>query len=166
MKRLILVVLLMFSFGCTKTNASYEVTSYLNKFKNHDEQILASLDKILLTKGLSDSQSDLYKLVMKRQYSDLEYDIISEHYNGDEANIEVLITVYDYENSKNKALDEISSTDDKIDLILKMMDKEEKRVSYTLNFRVLYDNGWHLQNPSMTDLEKIHGIYDYEEDQD
>ena len=172
MKKILIIFLSILLCGCTKTDARYEVENYLNKFKNHDERVISSLDELLKNENIDDEDKDLYKLVMKRQYTNLEYKIKEEKYNGDEATITALITVYDYENSKNNALEKINNEpseydteEKKLHLILKMMDEEEKTIDYTLDFKVTYqDDKWQLEKPNMTILEKIHGIYDYEED--
>lgn len=168
MRKIIIIIVSCFIFGgCIKTDARFEVESYLNKFKNHDEAVVSSLNDIL--DELDDEDKELYELVMKRQYTDLEYKIKEERYNADEAFITVLITVYDYEKSKNDALEEIGtevvSAEERLHLILKKMDEEEKRINYTIDFKVFYqDDKWQLEKPSYEVLEKIHGIYDYEED--
>ena len=164
MKKIVLFFLLLVFCGCTKTDARFEVESYLNKFKNHDEEVIASLDELLVNTDLDSEDKELYKLVMKRQYTDLKYQIKEERYNGDEAYITVLIEVYDYVKSKNDALKEIGNRDE-INLVLKKMDEEDKRVEYTLDFKVNYqDDKWVLEKPDKVVLEKIHGIYDYEGD--
>ena len=168
MRKIIIIIFSCFIFGgCIKTDARFEVESYLNKFKNHDEAVVSSLNDIL--DELDDEDEELYELVMKRQYTDLEYKIKEERYNADEAFITVLITVYDYEKSKNDALKEIGnegvSAEERLHLILKKMDEEEKRINYTIDFKVFYqDDKWQLEKPSYEVLEKIHEIYDYEED--
>ena len=171
MKKLIIIILGLFICGCTKTDARYEVENYLNKFKNHDEAVISSLDEILNNNDIDEEDKQLYELVMKRQYTDLEYQVKEERYNGDVAYITVLIKVYDYEKSKNDALEEIKNNSEydnsekKMHLVLKKMDEEDKRIEYTLDFKVNYqDDKWVLEKPDNTILEKIHGIYDYEED--
>ena len=46
MKKVIVFILCLLGCGCTKTDARYEVESYLNKFKNHDEAVISSLNDI------------------------------------------------------------------------------------------------------------------------
>ena len=171
MKKIVVLILCLILCGCTKTDARYEVESYLNKFKNHDEAVISSLNDILDENELDSEDKELYELVMKRQYTDLEYKVKEERYNGDIADITVLIKVYDYEKSKNEALEEINNSSEydseekKIHLVLKKMDEENKRIEYTIEFKVNYqDDKWVLEKPDKTVLEKIHGIYDYEED--
>ncbi len=168
----ILVVLLFLLSACTKTDASFEVIKYLNKFKNHDEEVISSLHKLAIFEEISLEEQNLYELVMKRQYTDLEYKIKEEHYNGDEAYIGVDISVYDYEESKNRAMTIIKNEPQKYDtkekilnLELQEMEKEEKRIFYTIDFEVAYEKGkWKLKAPSKEILEKIHGIYAYGQD--
>lgn len=172
MKKILIIILMLLAVGCSKTNASFEVETYLNKFKNHDKEVIASLDELLTLESITLEQKDLYRLIMKKQYTDLEYEVKEEHYNGDQADVEVLIKVYDYTESKKRAYqkmkdnpDIMNSNEKKMNEQLKEMEKETKRVPYTLVFHLRYENEqWILETPNTEILEKIHGIYDYEED--
>ncbi len=166
-KKLTFLLILLFSAGCTKTDAKFEVESYLNKFQNHEKEVINSLDSVLNTDKLSENQKNQYKIIMKRQYTDLTYKITDEHYNGDEAKIEVIIEVYNYAKSKKKALESLKDVSDEniLNKELEMMDKENERIKYTLIFTVQNKEGkWQLQSPNKEMLEKIHGIYEYELD--
>ena len=45
------------------------------------------------------------------------------------------------------------------------MEKEDKRINYTLTFNLFNVNdNWVLETPNTECLEKIHGIYEYELD--
>ena len=112
---------------------------------------------------------------MKRQYVSLEYKIVHETYNGNTANIEVEIEVYDYIHSKQEALEYIQKHQSEflekdggidqnkyINLKLEYMNKEKNRILYTISFECIFnDESWEMKEPKTVDIEKIQGIYDY-----
>lgn len=176
MKKIILILmsLLLFS-GCSNKDAKDEVINYFNKFKNHDIEVKNSLEELISNENLTNEQSAKYELIMKKQYQYLEYKIVEEIYNGDHANINVEITVYDYLNSQKKAEKYLNENRDKFlidnsinelkykNLQLSYMEEESKRIKYTLEFNVNYiNNKWVLETPNHIVLQKIHGIYNYE----
>jgi len=140
--------------------------------------VTSSMEELLKQENLLDEQDELYRLIMKKQYVDLEYKIISETYNGDNARITVELTVYDYEHSRieaekerNEKKNEYLNSDGTwnkekyVNLQLRYMKEETGRVKYTVNFYVnLKDEKWILENPEHEVIEKIHGLYCYTED--
>lgn len=172
MKKILLLFLVLILTGCQNITAKREVEVYLDKFKNHDPAVKASLDELLTLESITNEQKEMYRLIMKKQYTDLDYKVVKEHYNGDEATVEVLINVYDYNASKKRAIayikehqSEFPSEVEIMNRQLKEMQKEQSRVKYTLIFNLNYiDNTWRLQTPNTEILEKIHGIYVYEKD--
>jgi len=169
-------LILFFVSGCTNNHASDPVKEYLNKFRNHDKDVSNSLAELLRQENLTKEQNELYELIMKRQYVDLEYKIKEETYNGIKAIITVDITVYDYQYSKEKAIEEREANKDEyylsdgtylkdkfVNLQLKYMKEEMRRVKYTIDFDVtLHNKEWTLETPDYKVIEKIHGLYDYQ----
>lgn len=164
--------------ACTMTKASDAVKEYLGKFNNQDAEILVELDELVKDENLTEEQSETYKEVMKKQYTDLKYEIVEETYNGDEATVTTKITVYDLysaqkeaETYKSEHMEEFQN-DNKIydadlflDYKIEQMKKSDKRIEYTIDFKVIKKDGkWMVENVSTEDLEKIHGIYNYSND--
>ena len=181
MKKIIAVLLLVscvVGCACSVTKASDAVKEYLGKYKNRSEEVMSELDKVVEDEDLNDQQKEKYKEVMKKQYEDLSYKIVSENYNGDEAVVTTKITVYDLYNVQKEA--EEYKTDHKeefidedgnytkekfLDYKLEQMQKNTKTIDYTIDFKVKKENGkWTLDTISTEDLEKIHGIYNYSTD--
>ena len=161
MRKIILIIFICFLVGCTSNDAVTPVKDYLNKFKNHDTEVTNAIEELLRQENLSQEQNDLYKLIMKRQYTDLEYKIVNEYYNGRHAIIYVDITVYDYINSRKEALKNGLTKEEAINEQLKQMEKEKKRIQYTLEFHVYYqEERWILETPNTEIIEKIHGLYE------
>lgn len=164
--------------GCVQNLARDPVTHYLELYRNHSDEVTSSLQTLIRDENLLAEQQDLYALIMKKQYVDLEYKVVNETYNGDQAIVTVLITVYDYQHSKDEARQEMNEnlsaytlSDGSIDqtkykdLQLQKMKEEKNRVKYTIDFNVnLQNEKWELVSPDYTVLLKIHGIYDYNED--
>lgn len=168
MKKYILFLIIFLLCGCSTNIAKHVVEDYLNKFKNHDQEVMESLDQLIVYENLSKENQELYKLIMRRQYQDLSFKTISEYYNGDYAKITEEIEVYDYNKSKREAkvyFEEHQSTITKEEyqkLKLEYMYKETSRVKYTIEFELNYQsNHWTLVSPDYTVLQKIHGIYEY-----
>ena len=158
--------------ACTMTKASDAVKEYLGKFNNHDAEILVELDALVKEENLTDKQSDSYKEMMKKQYTDLKYEIVEEVYNGDEAVVTTKITVYDLygaqkdaEKYRNEHQEEFQDIAEFLEYKIEQMTKSDKRVEYTIDFKVIKKDGkWVVENVSTEDLEKIHGIYNYSND--
>ncbi len=175
MKKLILVLFLFFFTGCVSRTAPDAVKNYLELYRNHDVEVTDSLDRLIQQENLYPEQENLYRLIMKKQYVNLEYQIVHETYSGNQASIEVVITVYDYIASQRRAVQyfqehkEDFETDEGIDhlkykdLQLKYMKEETKRIRYTLTFDcILNENQWEIVKPDYTVIQKIQGVYPYE----
>ena len=79
---------------------------------------------------LDDDQKGTYKEILKKQYSDMKYEITDEKYDGDNAVVTVKLTVYDLYKVQKDADKHLADNPDE-----------------------------QLSNES---LQKIHGIYNYE----
>ncbi len=177
MKKIVLVFASLFLLvGCMGNKASDAVKNYLNQYRNLSNNVATSLDDLTEKQNLSNTQKELYQKIMRKQYQDLKYEIVNEEYDGDNAKVTAKITVYDlykvqkaaedymkshmeefYDN--NKTFDNSKYIDYKLD---KMKDTNEE-VSYTIIFNVKKEDGkWTVDQPTEQDLEKIHGIYNYE----
>ncbi len=164
--------------ACTMSKASDAVKDYLGKYNNQDPEILTELDSLVKSENLTDDLSDKYKEIMKKQYTDLKYEIVDETYNGDEATVTTKITVYDlYKAQQNAAKykdehEEEFQDDNKVydavkflEYKLDEMKKSDDTVEYTIDFKVIKKDGkWTVDQLSTEDLEKIHGIYNYSND--
>ena len=180
MKKLFLMLVSLFMVvGCSCSNdkAADAVEKYLNDYKGLSDTVLKDIDDLVEGEDLTDKGKETYKEVLKRQYRDLIYTIENEDYDGDTAKVTVKITVYDlYKAQKDASLylsnhqDEFL-TDGEYDNNLYMEYKLEKMrnmndtVSYNIVFYVTKTDGkWYVEQPDEEVLEKIHGVYNYEED--
>ena len=178
MKKIMLFLLtltIVVGCACSMRKASDAVKEYIGKYNNEDEEVLVELEKLLDENDFSLEEREKYKEVMLKQYKDLSYKIVSESYNGEEATVTTKITVYDLyqvqqeaeeykKNHQDEFLDENNNYDkDKfLKYKLEQMRKNTKTIEYTIDFKVIKQNGkWEVKNVSTEDLEKIHGIYHY-----
>lgn len=177
MKKILLVIITTFLLmGCMGNKASDAVENYLNQYRNLNDNVIADLGELTDAQNLSDTQKDTYTKIMKKQYQDLNYEIVEEEYDGDRATVTAKITVYDLykvqedaDTYMNDNMEEFYDDNDVYDNSLfldyklgKMQDNTET-VSYTITFDVIKeDNNWIVVQPSEDTLEKIHGIYNYE----
>ena len=179
MRKFIAIILssfFLFGCSCSDMGAKNAVTDYLSQYNNLTEDVLDDLNKVASTDEFNEEQRELYKEIIKKQYQDLKYEIVDEKYNGDQATITAKITVYDlYKAQKDASLymkDHIEEFYDKnniysnkkyLDYKLEEMKKMMDTTIYTIDFNVVKQNdNWIVEQPSVSDLEKIHGIYNYE----
>lgn len=181
MKKLLILVISLFivvGCGCSKQMSAKDVVKdYLEQYRLEDEKVLEALDEYIATnEDLSDNQRNEYKEVLKKQYKNLKYKIVNETYDGDEAIITVNVTVFDLykvqvdaNNYLNNHQDEFLNEEgvyDKnkfLDYKLEQMKKYKETTDYTIEFHVVKnDNMWEVNKLSTDDLEKIHGIFQYE----
>jgi hypothetical protein len=164
--------------GCgMEMNAKDVAVEYLEMYRNKDKKIIQELDDYVKNENLNDNQKQKYKEILEREYSTLMYEVTDERYEGDVAFITMEVTVIDlYKAQKDSASyfnehqDEFNDEDgeyDKelfMDYKLDMMSKQMETVTYTIDIKVEKDEDtWKVVQLSNESLEKIHGIYNYEE---
>lgn len=172
---LFLGCIFLFGCSCSEMGAKNAVTNYLSQYNNLTDEVLLDLDKVIAGEDFTEEQKNIYKDIIKKQYQDLRYEIVDEKYNGDQAVITAKITVYDLykaqkdasnymkENTSEFYDDNILSNKKYIDYKLDQMKKMNDTTTYTIDFNVTKKgNAWTVEQPSQRDLEKIHGIYNYE----
>ena len=180
MKKLILIsFLVLMLFGCSLMETpSSKVEEYLDNYNSLNDDVLSNLDTTVEDENLSEDNKTIYKQVLKRQYKDLKYEIKDEIIDGDNAQVITKITVYDLfksqnnsENYLNEHQDEFLGLDNlfdnnlfdkyRLDEMLKMEDTVDYEITFEL---VKEDNTWKIKEPNREILEKLHGLYNYEEE--
>lgn len=176
MKKIIIILLIIFLCGCTKERLAPDIVKdYLNSYQKLDKTVIDEINKVVEENSeFSLEQKNIYKQIFKNQYSSLKYEIISEDYTDTIANIKVSINVYDLNKAEEEALlylkdhlkefyDEENKFDNNkyLSYKLNLMKDYKYRVDYIINFSLTKDenNNWVLLEPTEDDLEKIHGIY-------
>ena len=181
MKKIILILISLFLIvGCGKSDTAAEaVEKYFNDYKSLADNVLADLDELVKKEELTDDQKEVYKDLVKRQYRDLNYTIENEDYNGDTAKVTVKITVYDLYKVQKEASEYLNEHPEEfitgssydaqkyLDYKLDLMKKAKETVTYNIVLNTIkVDGKYQVEQPNNTVLEKIHGIYNYEESMD
>ena len=180
MKKILgIVICLLMVVGCSCSNdkAADAVEKYLNDYKGLSDNVLADIDTLVENEDLTDKGRETYKEVLKRQYRDLIYTIENEDYEGDTAQVTAKITVYDLYKAQKDASEYLNSHQDEfltdgeydndlyMEYKLEQMKDTNETVSYNIVFTVTKSDGkWYVEQPSDEVLEKIHGVYNYDED--
>lgn len=174
--KMALIVLMLSACSISNTPKS-KVEIYLNQFNSLTENVKKDLETSVASENLSNDNKDIYRKVLERQYENIKYTIKDEQINGDNATVTVQVTVYDLYKSNNNAekyydehteefmtnngttIDIEKYTKYRLEQMLKMNDTIDYEIKFNLNKE---DGEWIIQNPDRTTLEKIHGLYDYE----
>ena len=179
MKKVIIAIIVLFSLtGCGGNTAKSAVENYLMKYKNLDSEVLVDLENVVERENLGNEQSDKYRDILKKQYKDLSYKILEEEYDNDVSYVTVEVSVYDLYQAQSDASLYLSNNPEVfynekneydvnkyIDYKLDKMKDTTDKVEYTIVFTVTKENDKYVvEQPTDNDLEKIHGIYNYEMD--
>ncbi len=180
-KFLVLISTLFMVVGCSCTNETAKdvVDKYLNDYKGLKDNILQDIDTIIEEENLTKDEEDIYRDILKKQYRDLDYKIEDESYDGDTAHVTVKITVYDLYKASREASTYLNSnpgdflTDGEydaqkyLDYKLRLMKDTKETVTYNIVIETKkVDGKWQVVQPSNEVLEKIHGLYNYEDAND
>lgn len=180
MKKLLITLTMLLSLvGCSLSNTpTSQVEAYLDNYNNLTEDVVADLDTTVSAENLNDENKSIYKEILTRQYKNLKYEVKDEIIDGDNATVNVQITVYDLYsvdkssqeymnqnvgifNDENNIFDNDSYNNYKLNEMLKTNDTVNYDVTFNLEKK---DNEWVIQNPDRVTLEKLHGLYNYEND--
>lgn len=180
MKKFLLVALITLMFcGCSMSGGpSMKVMEYLSKFNSLDELVIQDMESTIQGENLSTDNMTIYRNVLQRQYQDLKYDVVEESINGDNAVVIAKITVYDLNKSKqdseiymNEHQDEFLDMDNIFDqegymkYRLENMLATKDTISHNISFNLTKKDGeWEIDNIDRVTLEKIHGLYNENQD--
>ena len=165
-KVLIIILFILISVGCG--DAAIE---YLELYRNKDKVVLDELHEYVNEEDLTEDQKEKYYDVLKKEYSTLMYEVEHEQYDGNVAYITFKITVIDLYKAQKEAAEYFNEHQDefydkkkytnyKLDKMMEEMDT----ISYTIDIKVEKEgDDWKVVQLSNENLEKIHGIYNYEE---
>lgn len=182
MKKIILFLTCIFlAVGCSCANnkAADAVKDYLNDYKGLSDNVLKDIETLAEKENIDENNKDAYRETLKRQYRDLMYTIENEDYDGDSAKVTAKITVYDLYKAQKNSNDYLNEHKDEfttngaydtakyLEYKLKEMSKITDTISYTIVFKVNKEDGkWKVEQPNEETLEKIHGVYNYDEKDD
>ena len=174
-KLVILSICIAFLSGCILLmGPSEKVDAMLSKYVNCDKTIIDELDDRLNEQELNSEEKERYKNIIKKEYSQMKYEIKEEKIENDFATVTVDIKVIDLYGASLKALDYLYSNPSKfytdgvydshkfIDYKLNVMEHYEETKDYTIDIALSRHNDiWYIEELSEDALLKIHGIYNY-----
>lgn len=167
------VILLSGCFGLM--GPSEKVEELLGKYIKNDQTIMDELDTYINKQDLTDSQKKKYKEIIKNEYASIKYEIKDEKIDGENATVEVSITVKDLYKASQSAekhlidnptefyTNGVYDSNKFVDYKLDLMEKTTDTISYTIYINLVEkDNTWYVEDLDDATLEKIHGIYNYD----
>lgn len=177
-KKIILILTFMLLLtGCMKETPSKKVEEFLNKYQNLNASVLTDLEFASETENISENFKKIYNDIFMRVYGNLTYKIENEKINGEEATVAVNITVYDLYKVRKESMsymqenietfsDENGYNDDLfLEYELNQMLNTNDTIDYTIYINLeKMDDEWHIKDLDNETKEKIHGIYNYEND--
>ena len=179
MKKILYVFLIMvLAVGCNNlSNTPINKTEQmLKKYQMLDNDVMEDLNKTVDSETtFSEAQKTEYKNIMKKHYQNLVYEIKDDTIDGDEAKVNVLITVTDFkkvldesEAYLNEHLDEFKDeygnyiASKYVDYRLEKMSEAKEKVKYTIEIKLTKVNKeWRVDTLSEETLDKINGVYKY-----
>ncbi len=177
-KVLLLMLLTLFIVGCSiKNTPRTKVDELFKKYQNLDEDVLSDLELTSESSMFTEEQKPAYISAIRRQYTDMTYEITDEKIDGDVAVVTVNLEVYDLYKAQKEAEDYLNRnalefTNDNIfdnnkflNFKIDKMSKIDERVNYTIVIDLTKKDGkWQVEKFSSDTLKKIHGTYNYEND--
>ena len=182
MKRLLLLFCLLMLTACSvniddiDNTPTKKVEEYLNNYQSLSSDVVSDLDIVVERENTFNlEQKDKYRKLMKKNFQNMSYKVKDETVNGDTAEVEVEINVYDYYKINKDADNYLLEHRDEfitdgvydeakfIDYKLDKMSKNTDKVKYTIYFNLSKDDkgDWSLDEVSESDEDKILGIYQY-----
>ena len=96
LKFLLFLAVIVLVSGCVGAMKPREkAEEFLNRYIKNDTKLIEELDEYLNKQNLSNDQRDKYKKIILDEYATIEYVIKDEYIEGDDAKVEVAISVKD-----------------------------------------------------------------------
>ena len=155
MKKIILLIILLFITACTlNNNPTSKTEELLGKYQGLDRSI--KYNYTYFTNENNTNKEEYIELI-KKQYQNLTYEIKEEKIDGNIATVTTQIEVTDYKKNLDKYKKEEITEKELID----NLNKEKNKVNYTIDFTIKKEkNGnWKLENLNEEQKQKLLGIY-------
>ncbi len=174
---ILLIASLVLLSGCAflGNTPKDEVKKFLNNYKNNSESVINELNDYLEEQNLEEDTLEDYRELYLRQYSNLKYKIKDEKIDGNNATVDVQITVFDYYKTDKLSSDYFTANqadfideDGDVDFtkyfaykVNKLLDTTDT-VDYLLTLNLKKnDNKWEIEPLTSEQLMKLHGTYEY-----
>ena len=182
MKKILVIAIVLLLSACSfniddiDNTPTKKVEEYLSNYQSLSSDVVSDLDIVVERETTFNlDEKDKYRKLMKKNFQNMSYKVKDETVNGDTAEVEVEINVYDYykvnkdvenylfEHRDEFIVDGVYDEAKFIDYKLDKMSKNTDKVKYTIYFNLSKDNKgeWSIDEVSETDEDKILGIYQY-----
>ena len=134
--------------GCDIANTpTSKVEDYLSRYQRLDDDVSLSYVQLSFDEDINDEYIKKYQKLIEKQYKNLSYEIKDEEIDGENANVNVQIKVFDYSEVLNKYYEEDYSNDEYHKTIINELEKQKDKVIYTVMFELKLDNkdNWQVQ---------------------
>ena len=131
-----------------------QVEKLLYKYQSYDKQIEEQLNSNIVEFGFNSEEGTAYLKAMKRQYSNITYEVKEDEIDGNVALVEVEIKVYDFA----KVLEDTTKDLD-ITKLNKMIDTKEKKTYQITFYLTRVDEVWSIDGLNDEIKEKLQGLY-------
>lgn len=176
-KCLISLFLIIILSGCIGLMGPKEkVDKSLKKYVNADSEIVNELNNRLSKQDLTKEEKDRYTKIIINEYKNIKYTITKEEIKDDKAVVSVDIKVLDLYGASKEAEEDLAKdpskfyTDNEYDFHkftshkLTKMENTTEYKEYEIFFNLTKkDEIWNIDELDDETLEKIHGIYNYED---
>lgn len=171
MKKLFYVILcILFLSGCGNMNntPTKKVEELLNKYQSNDIDVVSDLSDVLMNDyNMTDDEKNDYAAFMKKHYQDMVYKIKDETIDGDNATVEVEVTVRNYSSAVNDANEyrsensaEFNDDNTFSSYRLKKLEEVDDTETYTIYFHLTkVKDEWKVSPISSEDESKLNGLY-------
>lgn len=180
MKKFVVILTLLFLLAAcsTQETPTMAVKDYLARYNNLESNVINDMTSSVEKEELTKEQKEVYKSILEKQYKDMSYEILEEEIDGDTSYVRARVKVYDLyraqNDSSNYLKDHVNEFYDEnnqynvskyMDYKLNAMKEMDNKVEYTIVFTVnKKDDIYVVAQPNDMDLEKLHGVYNYDID--
>ena len=159
-KIMVFLVFLFVMVGCSlNNNPNSKVEELLGKYQSLDSSIIISASMLSNDNNLNNKWENKYIDVIKKQYSNMGYEIKDTKEDGDKAVVTAEIEVVNYKKVINSMTGDVNFEYHRR-LINKLKSANDK-VTYTIEFNLTKDNkgNWEVDSLNNDMENKLLGIY-------
>ena len=159
-KIMVFLVFLFVMVGCSlNNNPNSKVEELLGKYQSLDSSIIISASMLSNDNNLNNKWENKYIDVIKKQYSNMGYEIKDTKEDGDKAVVTAEIEVVNYKKVINSMTGDVN--DEYHRRLINKLKSANDKVTYTIEFNLTKDNkgNWEVDSLNNDMENKLLGIY-------